>query len=409
MQRLNHTTSVNVSLQQSIMAITLLMVNMKLSSTKFLINSLRLSMTLQNQPIRWSYVKAVVQSDTPAQDLKVGLLPSSDHNHLHRDKMTSILRVLGVILIWTQVKTQSQPEFSQTTTLGATLHVNCQVYSGSRTVVWYKLDSSRRLHLMASANPRKGQNIYQDSRYLVQSSEDNTILSVSSVTWEDAGTYYCGVMNEHDVNFESGTVVVVEGKSRPPPSVLSVLQSPDYIRVQPEDSVTLSCWFNTSLCTKDHISVQWKKKISSSETMSWSNGTKNIICEKQVNTGETSCVHTQTWSDLSSAEDEMFVCVVTACGHTLQGRGTKIQPHDTDSCIEGSSVVFCLRPTVLAVIGLSTGLAVPLLGLVCVLCRNHQKQEPDTGRGVHQDNQAEDGIIYARVNVGPSRGSRETS
>ncbi|XP_055012204.1 T cell receptor alpha chain MC.7.G5-like [Boleophthalmus pectinirostris] len=331
--------------------------------------------------------------------------------------MMSVLRVLGVILIWTQAETQSQPEFSRTTTLGATLHVNCQVYSGSRTVVWYKQDSSRRLQLMVSANSHKGQNLYKDSRYSVQSSEDRSTLRVSRVTWEDAGTYYCGVMNEYDVNFGPGTVVVVEGKSRPPPSVLqtvlpsvqSVVQSPDYIRVQPGDSVTLSCWFNTSLCTKDHISVQWKKKSSTSGTMSWSNGTKNIICENQVNTGETSCVHTQTWSDLSSAEGEMFVCVVTACGHTLQGRGTKIQPHDTDSCIEGSSVVFCLRPTVLAVIGLSTGLAVPLLGLVCVLCRNHQKQEPDTGRGVHQDNQAEDGIIYARVNVSPSRGSRETS
>uniref|UniRef100_A0A3B4AXI9 Ig-like domain-containing protein n=1 Tax=Periophthalmus magnuspinnatus TaxID=409849 RepID=A0A3B4AXI9_9GOBI len=234
-------------------------------------------------------------------------------------------------LCW--AKAQSQSSFSQNTTPGATLNLNCQVYRGSRTLVWYKLDTSRRLQLMASANiiTNKRKTLYTEERYSVQSSETSSILSVSNVTWEDAGTYYCGVINEYDVSFGPGTEVVVEGKSKPTPSPLqSVVQSPDYIRVQPNESVTLNCSFHISLCTKDHVSVRWKKKSFTSEILSWSNGTNNIVCEDKLKIGETSCVHklTLTWKEFSSAEDETYFCVVTACGLTLQGTGTRIYLHN---------------------------------------------------------------------------------
>ncbi|XP_055012591.1 uncharacterized protein LOC129409829 [Boleophthalmus pectinirostris] len=298
--------------------------------------------------------------------------------------MTSILRVLGVILIWTQAKAEPQ-----TTPMGATLHVNCQVYSGSRTVVWYKLDSSKRLHLMVSVNSLKGENLYKNSRYSIQSSEDSNTLRVSRVRWEDAGTYYCGVIDEYGVSFEPGTeVVVVEGKSSLPPSLQSVVQSPDYIRVQPGDSVTLSCWFNTSLCTKEHISVQWKKKSSTSEIISWSNETKNIICENQVNTGETSYVHnlTLTWKDLSSAEDETYVCVVTACGHTLQGRGTRIYLQN---------ITHSFSPNVMAVIGSNIVVGLVVFVLLWGIWRSSNKSEMDTyGHRSSYNSRDDDTLAY---------------
>ncbi|XP_055012612.1 uncharacterized protein LOC129409837 [Boleophthalmus pectinirostris] len=242
---------------------------------------------------------------------------------------------------------------------------------------------------MASVINNKRKSIYTEDRYSVLDSEVNSTLSVSNVIWEDAGTYYCGVINEYDVTFGPGTVVVVEGKSRPPPSLLpsvpplllpsvppsllpSVLQSPDYIRVQPGDSVTLSCSFNTSLCPQEHTSFQWKKKSSTSEIILWSSGTKNIICENQVSTGETSCVHNLTlnWKDLSSAEDETYVCVVTACGHTLQGTGTRIYLHNI--------ITYSFSPNVMAVIGSNIVVGLVVFVLLWGIWRSSNKSEVDS-------------------------------
>ncbi|XP_055084933.1 uncharacterized protein LOC129457093 [Periophthalmus magnuspinnatus] len=241
--------------------------------------------------------------------------------------------------------------------------------------------------------------------------------------------YHCGVMNEYDVSFGPGTEVVVDGKSKPPPSLLpsvppsllpsvppsllqSVVQSPDYIKVQPGDSVTLSCSFNTSHCAKDHISVIWKKRNSTSKIISWGNGTKNIVCENQMSTGGTSCVTdlTMIWMDLSSAGDETYLCEVTACGHTLQGRGTKVHLYNGEPCTKGSFDVFSLSPTAIALMGLNIafGVSVLVLVLVLVVCSNHRKQDPDIGRGANQDIKGEDEIMYARVNVGPIRATEET-
>ncbi|KAK7904654.1 hypothetical protein WMY93_017261 [Mugilogobius chulae] len=173
----------------------------------------------------------------------------------------------------------------------------------------------QKIQLLSSTNVRKSRNIYTDDRFTVESSESSSILRVINVTWEDAGTYYCGVMNEYDVSFAPPTEVVVEDKDKPPDSLLqTVIQSPDCISVQPGDSVTLKCSFNTSNCPQDQTSVIWKNKNATSESISWSNRTKPIYCESGGNIGEASCVHnlTLTWKDVSSDEDQTYFCAVTA-------------------------------------------------------------------------------------------------
>lgn len=216
---------------------------------------------------------------------------------------------------------QIQPESFQAAKLGDTVEVNCQVYSGSRTMLWYKLNTDRRLQLLASISIHKGQIKYTDDRFSVQTSTSSSVLRISKLTWKDTGTYYCGVMNFYDVNFGSGTVLVIKGDSRP---MESVVQRPDNITVQPGDSVTLSCSFITSHCPEEHISGIWLKSGFTSEIISWINGNERVTCESRAHSGETTCVHNFTMKALSSADDGTYLCVVTSCGQTLFGNGTRL-------------------------------------------------------------------------------------
>ncbi|KAK7904655.1 hypothetical protein WMY93_017262 [Mugilogobius chulae] len=298
-----------------------------------------------------------------------------------REKMSTILTTLCLVVVWAQAKAQPQPEFFQTTTPGATFHVNCRIYRGERTLVWYKLDNSMKLHMVTSTNTKKGQNIYQDSRFSVQSSEKDNTLSVTNVTLEDSGIYFCGVINEHDVDFGQGTEVVVKEKSKPA-SLQTVVQSPDYVSVQPGDSVTLKCSFNTSNCPQDHISVTWKRNSSASDIISQIYGTKKIHCDSRANAGEASCVHNLTMT-VSSADDGTYLCVVFACGNSLSGSGTKIQKTQD------------LSPNVIALIGSNAVVALVVFVLLWGIWRSSNKTEVDScGHRSSCDYQPDDTLTY---------------
>ncbi|KAK7904653.1 hypothetical protein WMY93_017260 [Mugilogobius chulae] len=335
----------------------------------------------KRQPIRKNFVYAVVQSDVSDLDLKSCFLPSTDHTFL--EKMTTFLSVLCVLLVWAQAKSQFQPEITQTTALGASLQLNCQIYRDSRTLVWYKLDSSRKLQLIYSENTQDGYRFYQHVRFSVQSSERGSTLSIFDVILEDAGTYFCGIMNKYYVSFEPGIeVVVVEEKSKPSASLLqTVVQSPDYISVQPGDSVTLKCSFDTSNCPQDQTNVTWKRNNSALEIISWSNSINNINCESRSNSGEASCVHNLTMT-VSSADEGTYLCVVTACGNTLSGSGTRIY-FNTWTTAQNSCV-----PNTMALIGSNIVVGLVVLVLLWGIWRSSNKTEREScGRKSSINNQ----------------------
>uniref|UniRef100_A0A8C6SXD8 Ig-like domain-containing protein n=1 Tax=Neogobius melanostomus TaxID=47308 RepID=A0A8C6SXD8_9GOBI len=296
------------------------------------------------------------------------------------------------------LEAQCQSGSLQKVTLGDTLHVSCQVYTGQRTLVWYKLDSSRKLQLLVSVNTHEGQSIYSDNRYSFQSSESCDILSVSNVTWVDEGTYFCGVMNKNDVRFEPGTVVEIEGQSRP---LQSVLQRPVYIRAQPGDSVTLSCSFNISHCPKEHTSVTWRKNNLAFRMISWTSGNDDITCQNRVNHREASCVHNLILKNASSSEDGTYLCVVTACGDTLLGTGTRIHLFN-DTLLE----VFGPSFTVMALSGLSVVLGVTVAVLLGVMCRKRRTNArgmrftlPEDLHEAKSRSPIEEPVVYSQVEI----------
>uniref|UniRef100_A0A8C6SWK0 Ig-like domain-containing protein n=1 Tax=Neogobius melanostomus TaxID=47308 RepID=A0A8C6SWK0_9GOBI len=260
-----------------------------------------------------------------------------------------------------------QSNIFKTVGLGDTVDVECHIDSKLRMRVWYKLTASRSLQLLASTDHFLKHNTMMrndEKRFLITSSTTAYNLTISDTRWEDAGTYYCGVISLENVKFGGGTVLEIEGESKP---VQSVLQRPDYIEAKPGDSVTLSCSFISRDCPQEHTSVTWVKSGSASRTVSWNHGNTTVACEMGDNPGETSCVHNLTLEDISSADDGIYICVVIVCGDTRFGCGSRIE----------------LNASVLVLVG--------------VICKMYKK--PTTG--ISDVSTAEDGVTYARVNVGP--------
>uniref|UniRef100_A0A8C6STB6 Ig-like domain-containing protein n=1 Tax=Neogobius melanostomus TaxID=47308 RepID=A0A8C6STB6_9GOBI len=211
----------------------------------------------------------------------------------------------------------------KTVGLGGTVDVKCDIFSGMGTRVWYKLSSSRRLQLLTSTD---------DKHYLISSSTSSYTLRISDTRWEDAGTYYCGVLNQENVKFGRGTDLEIKGESKP---VQSVLQGPAYIEAKPGDSVTLSCSFTYRNCPQEHTSINWVRSGSASRIVSWNPGNTTVACEKGDDAVET-CVHNLTLEDISSAEDGIYICVVIVCGDTRFGCGSRIElngNHKESKCL----------------------------------------------------------------------------
>ncbi|XP_055085224.1 uncharacterized protein LOC129457145 [Periophthalmus magnuspinnatus] len=255
---------------------------------------------------------------TLQSQLHITLLPTSLQNPENTPALKN--NDCDLHLCASQQRVVQQPDCFKTAKLSETVVIKCLTKAFWRTKVWYKLGTNRSLQLIASTNSLFEQNAPFDYRYSMKSSDSETTLTIMNMMKEDVGTYYCGIINSH-VLFGSGTVLELEGESKP---MQSVLQSPDYIKVQPGDSVTLSCSFNVSLCS-EQTSVTWLKSALTTEIIAQTSGNKNKFCG---NAGEMACVHNLTLNDVTSTQDGTYLCVVSACGHSLTG--TRIQVYGSD-------------------------------------------------------------------------------
>ncbi|KAF3836440.1 hypothetical protein F7725_028998, partial [Dissostichus mawsoni] len=99
---------------------------------------------------------------------------------------------------------------------------------------------------------------------------------------------------------------------------------PESKSVQPGDSVTVSC-SHTGQCSAEHTIVTWLKNSQHSAPQSiYFSG--NGTCQKKES-GKTTCVYSLLLRDLSSDDAAPYYCVVTSCGQTLVGDGTRIYIH----------------------------------------------------------------------------------
>uniref|UniRef100_A0A8D0CPB0 Ig-like domain-containing protein n=1 Tax=Sander lucioperca TaxID=283035 RepID=A0A8D0CPB0_SANLU len=215
----------------------------------------------------------------------------------------------------------SQPVPFQTVKLGDSATIECHIKSDLYKRVWYKFTTEKGLQLVAAFNNFFNRSIFPgDSHrhYSVKFDIINSHLSISATTWEDVGTYFCGVMQLNEIQFGSGTFLMLKGANLISDSGVQQRESEP---VQPGDSVTLSCSVHTGRCAGEHISVTWlKNSHHSAPQMIYYSGNKS--CQR-TESGETSCVYELLLRNLSSDDAGTFYCVLTSCGQTLFGNGNQ--------------------------------------------------------------------------------------
>uniref|UniRef100_A0A669CVW0 Ig-like domain-containing protein n=1 Tax=Oreochromis niloticus TaxID=8128 RepID=A0A669CVW0_ORENI len=188
--------------------------------------------------------------------------------------------------------------------------------------MWYKVTTGRKLQLVVKTNSQYNVREFSDefvNRSSVKSDMTNNHLTINKTSWEDAGTYFCGVLHISEVQFGSGTFLMLTGAKTISDSVV---QQPESKSVRSGDSVTLSCSLHSAQCTAELTSFMWLKNSdhSAPEMIYCSDNKKNSF--QGTDRGRTTCVYNFV---VRSRDDAgVYYCAVNACGQILLGNGTRI-------------------------------------------------------------------------------------
>ncbi|KAM6894166.1 uncharacterized protein PEZ65_021842 [Lycodopsis pacificus] len=196
------------------------------------------------------------------------------------DKM--MLHFVNLFLLWSlsaaQLSDISQPVAFQAVKLGDSATIECHIKSELKKRVWYRFTPGEGLQLVAAFNYFYNQTVFADKshfRYSAKFDRINSHLSISATTWEDAGTYFCGVLQFTDIQFGSGTFLMLKAQ---------------------------------------HTHHSAPQLMSSSG-------------EKTVQSEGTTCLYSHLMRNRSSDDAGTYFCIVTSCGQTLLGNGSRINIH----------------------------------------------------------------------------------
>ncbi|XP_031707337.1 signal-regulatory protein beta-2 isoform X2 [Anarrhichthys ocellatus] len=278
-----------------------------------------------------------------------------------------MLHFVNVFLLWSlsaaQLSDISQPVAFQAVKLGDSATIECHIKSELKKRVWYRYTPGEGLQLVAAFNYFYNQTVFADEshfRYSVKFDRINSHLSISATTWEDAGTYFCGVLQFKDIQFGSGTFLMLKGAN-----VMSESKS-----VQPGDSVSLSCSVQTGRCAAQHTSHH------SAPQLMYSSG------EKTVQSEGTTCLYSHLMRNRSSDDAGTYFCIVTSCGQTLLGNGTRINIHNNAVTKPAE-----LSPAVIALMLSNIILGIVTLVLTWTLCKSRRKYSSEATDGSSEGHQ----------------------
>ncbi|XP_063325130.1 tyrosine-protein phosphatase non-receptor type substrate 1-like [Pelmatolapia mariae] len=287
-----------------------------------------------------------------------------------------------------QLSEVSQPESLKTVKIGHSATIKCFIKSASVKRMWYKVTTGRKLQLVVKTNSQYNLREFSDefvNRSSVKFDMTNNHLTINKTSWEDVGTYFCGVVHISEVQFGSGTFLMLTGAKTISDSVV---QQPESKSVRSGDSVTLSCSLHSAQCTAELTSFMWLKNSDhSAPEMIYCSDNKNNISQK-TDRGQTTCVYNFV---VRSRDDAgVYYCAVNACGQILLGNGTRINNGET--LTESIS----LSPTIIALMLSNMVLGSVTLLLVVTFCKTRMKKSADAS---DEGDQTGDTVIYTSVGL----------
>uniref|UniRef100_A0A3Q2VV22 Novel immune-type receptor 8 n=1 Tax=Haplochromis burtoni TaxID=8153 RepID=A0A3Q2VV22_HAPBU len=279
-------------------------------------------------------------------------------------KMSFVNVFLLCSLCAAQLSDVSQPESLKTVKIGDSATIKCFIKSASKKTVWYKVTTGRKLKLVVKTNSQYNVREFSDefvNRSSVKFDMTNNHLTINKTSWEDVGTYFCGVLHISEVQFGSGTFLMLTGAKTISDSVV---QQPESKSVRSGDSVTLSCSVHSAQCTAELTSFMWLKNSDhSAPEMIYCSDNKNNISQR-TDRGRITCEYNFV---VRSRDDAgVYYCAVNACGQILLGNGTRINNADTES--------ISLSPTVIALMLSNMVLGTVTLLLVVTFCKTRMKK-----------------------------------
>ncbi|XP_070849922.1 uncharacterized protein [Chaetodon trifascialis] len=274
-----------------------------------------------------------------------------------------------------------------------TLKCNCK-----RNVVtkyyWYKQTLGHKPKLISSFYYKSVSfhgECENNTRFTLDTENDNIDLKISDLHISDSATYYCGSSFASKFEFIDGIFVSVKGSGV---NVTALVHQSASETIQPG-----VCRVHTGTCDEEH-SVYWFKNSEESHPgLIYTHGGRNDQCERKPNTQTHTCVYNLPMKSLNLSHAGTYYCAVASCGHILFGNGTKlVSEQDGDSLL----LVYFLGGALAFTTILSLLLA---FSLFIIHSRNscHCKA-PATANAEAYTN--EDNLHYATLNVNKASRAR---
>ncbi|KAL7876174.1 hypothetical protein AOLI_G00111370 [Acnodon oligacanthus] len=247
-----------------------------------------------------------------------------------------MIRLITTLCLFTIVNTDTSEVQVQTVRSGSdvTIKCGCNMDNDKQNyLAWYKQSLGKVPEYVVRSfgderKPRFTQG-FTNGRFTVD--EGAFGLIINGIKEEDAGTYFCGIVKQNAVEFESGTLLLFQAVKTDQHPVTEMV-------IETGDSVTLQCSVQslTPDCSGEH-SVYWISHGSgeSHPGIIYTHGNRSDECKKSSETDSPtqSCVYKLPKRTLSLSDAGTYYCAVAACGQILFGNQTIVTLQENNSWI----------------------------------------------------------------------------
>ncbi|XP_042368591.1 uncharacterized protein LOC121962400 [Plectropomus leopardus] len=256
---------------------------------------------------------------------------------------------------------------------------------------WYKQTLGQKPRLLSTFYKHDESGTFHNefknnTRYTLDTGNGKNHLTIIDLRFSDSATYYCTGYHSYDLEFVEGVILSVNGSGLKVPVLVHQSTSEP---IQPGGSVTLNCTVQTGSCDGEHSVYWFKNSEESAPQMIYSSG--NDVCKR---TGST-CVYNLPMRNLSCDDAGTYFCVVTSCGRTMFGNGTRIDIHKTAVTKPPE-----LSPTIIALMLSNIILGIVTLVLIWTICKIQRKDSTEAISESSEGNQT-GAVTYEAVCLAP--------